>query len=284
MKKYCVTSLIAAAVIFTSVSAFAFPYYANEYNGVFFRNSEVLVDNDQSGTVSTGDVFWGVMSVQNIVAPTNIFGQTGPNIWQTGSVPQEITGYFATEVVGVVDQGGGLSTIVFSAAGANDPNGLLVGGEAVLIYEGNTVNYNDSTQALGLSTATDGSLAFSLGFADMSNYWYTPNLPGSAITAPGTAGPVGVSYAGLDFIQLPAFGFDDVNDPNESVVNTDVNFWFNSEIFDFGVFGTADGRTDFHFGSNDPAVFFPVPEPSTFVLLGAGILGFLVIGRKRGQK
>lgn len=280
--KLFVATFAGTAILLTAVSAFAFPYLANEYNGVFFRNSEALVDNDQSGTVSAGDVFWGVMSVQNIIAPTNIFGQTGPNIWQTGSVPQEITGYFATEVLyaGPVAGPTGPNIITFGPAGAKDPNGLLAGNEAVLVFEGNTVNYDDSSQANGLATATDGALAFSLGFADAANYWYTPNLPASAITGPGTAGPVGVSYAGLDFIQLPTFAFEDVDDPNEFLFG-DVNFWFNSEIFDFGVFGTPDGRTDFHFGSNDPAVFYPVPEPSTFLLLGAGLLGFLVVGRKR---
>lgn len=286
MKKFYrnfAAAFIVTAILFTSVSAFAFPILANELNGVFFRNSESLIDRDRSGTVSVGDVFWGVMSVQNIVAPTDVFGQSGPDIWRTGDVPQEITGYFATEVTyaGVATNPLNVPYEIQFGPTTNDPYSLLSNNEAILIFEDTVDNYDDTTQTLGHATATDGTLAFSLGFTDADTYWYTPNLTEEAITMPGTIGKVGESYAGLDFIQLPTFGFDDVNDPSELWYDTFVNFWFNSEIFDKGIFGTPNTADAFHFGSNDPAVFFPVPEPSTFLLLGAGILGILVVGRKR---
>lgn len=278
---YRTAAIVVTLMLMTSVSAFAFPYLAGDYNGIFFRNAEVFVDNDGSNDISVGDVFWGVMSVQNIVAPTDLFGQTGPNYWRTGDVPTEITGYFAQKVVNVVDTGivtpdGNLFNLYFGPAGADDPNKLVAGNEAILIYEDAVENYNDASQASGLSTATDGTFSFSLGFGNAGDYWYTPLV----LNDPFIVGDVGESYAGLSFIQNPLL-VSLVNDPNESEFDSDVEFWFNSEIFGLGTYGTVNQNSKFHFGSNDPAVYYPVPEPSTFMLLGAGLLGFLVVGRKK---
>ena len=287
MNKFSTAILVVTALLLTSVSAFAFPVVTSSYNGVFFENAEAFIDVDADGFISQGDIFWGIINVQNLKdAGGDPSGQTGPNFW-TGSpfnpdfLPKEITGYFATEIAvdPIFDAGTGTYTLVFQGAGANDPNNLLAGNEALLVFEDfDAANFDSSTQATGLSTATDGNLAFSLGFANMENYWYTPLVP----IDPEISGDVGESYAGLDFIQLPSFDFNDVNDPNESFVDTWVNFWFNSEIFSLNTYaGDKDAQLLFHFGSNDPGVFYPIPEPSTFVLLGAGLLGFLVIGRKR---
>lgn len=286
MRKISMVFLIVAAFLMTSVSAFAFPVAYDSFNGVFFENAEAFVNNDNDPNISVGDVFWGVINVQNLKdAGADDSGQTGPNFW-TGSpfnpagIPKEITGYFATVITAVIpDAAPGTFRLEFAGAGALDPNGIVSGNEALVVYEDfSAANFDTSSQANGLATATDGTVAFSLGFANTENYWYTPLVP----IDPTVTGPVGESYSGLDFIQQPSFLYNDVNDPNESVVDTDVNFWFNSEIFSLDTYGTPDQATLFHFGSNDPGVFYPVvPEPSTFILLGAGLLGFLVVGRKK---
>ena len=37
------------------------------YEGVFFRNSEVFLDNDTSGSFTKGDQIWGVMNLNELV-------------------------------------------------------------------------------------------------------------------------------------------------------------------------------------------------------------------------
>ena len=284
----CAVVFIVAAMLLTSANAFAFPASAGEYNGVFFKNSELFYDNDGDGRISEGDWFQGVIQLNGIVAAGNDpSGQTGTSMWPVAGNPPaavepfEITGYFLQEVYN--EPAGDFGNIIFGPSRTIDPLGVLNlgAGEVLQIFESNTLNFDDSTQGTAFATAIDGTPTFSLGFTDGDNYWYTPNAPLDPFALDANAG-VGTTYAGLDFIDLPPWQFNDVNDPNEAVVDTLVNFWFNSEIFKLGnvdlLFG--DGLA-MHFGSNDPGVHFPVPEPSTFLLLGAGLLGFLVVGRKR---
>jgi hypothetical protein len=250
------------------------PQVIGAFNGVFFRNSEVLLDNDQDGQVSVGDVFWGVMNVNQIVAPTTNDGQTGPQIWP-GVAPLEITAYFATEVLDVFAPGTAappnhpisaasatVATIILGPPEAGDPNNILAPGEVLRVFEDPAINYNDATQGSALATATNGSLLWSFGID--GGYWYT-----LAPTAVPGSGDVGESFAGLHVIIDSGDLFGLVNDPNEDYSSDaqvagglNVNIWFNSEIFRLvtnpGL--TVDPAAPMHFGSNDPAVYFPQNE------------------------
>ena len=286
----CAVVFIVAAMVLTSANAFAFPAVAGQYNGVFFKNSELFYDNDDDGLISPGDWFQGVIQLNGIIAAgTDESGQTGSNIWPVAGAPPtavepfEITGYFLQEVTQVIPGAGCIGTIIFGLSTTVDPLGVLnVGaGEVLQIFESNTLNFNDSTQGTAFATAIDGTPTFSLGFVDGDNYWYTPNVALDPFALEANEG-VGTTYSGLDYIDQPAWQYNDVNDPNEAFFDTWVNFWFNSEIFKLGNVDLAFGDDlAMHFGSNDPGVHFPVPEPSTFMLLGAGLLGILFVGMKR---
>lgn len=298
MKKIAIFTLLFVTMVLPVVitDAFADPYplVPDAYNGLFFNNAEVLLDNDGDGAVSVGDTFWGTVQLNQIKGPTGPEGQAGPSIWFPGGGfgIAEVTGYFATDVVAVYAPGtlappnhplsassATLATIILGTP-AVDPNGILSAGEILRIYEQNVVNYDDSSQALALSTGTDGVLTQILGLT--GGYWYT-----LAPLVPPGAGDVGESFAGLNFL-MPLGAFTMINDPNEDyssnagvVGGLNVGLFFNSELISFGTFGTPAGAIQMHFGSNDPAVVKPIPEPSTIMLLGAGLVGVATLIRRR---
>lgn len=277
MKKLLVLTTIV--VLLFTVKAYAFPVVYDAYNGLFFNNAEVLLDKDVSGTVSVGDTFWGTVQLQNIKAPSDLTGQTGPTFWNS-SPTDEITGYFATDVLQVYNPGavGGASltdyTIVLGPA-TTDPNGILASDEVMRIYADNVQNYNDASQALALSTATDGTLQSSFGM--LGGYWYT-----LAPVVPPGAGDVGQSYAGLNYVIKP-WNTTKINDPNETYGSLDVDMFFNSELGSLGNFNGPNSGTLMHFWSDDPGVYLPsvIPEPTTMLLFGMGAAGLAAMKRKK---
>lgn len=306
MKKMHVLVILAVAVMLSASTAFAYPIATDVYNGLFFRSSEVLLNNDGSNiggvpTITAGDVFWGVLKLNEITNSDNDpSGQTGFAIWP-GVPPAEVTGYFAIQVTDAVAPGATVvlsngntvtnpdaSQFLFIYAAATglsgDPNNILQAGEAVRIFEG-AANYNDLTQGSALSTATDGSLVSSMSLT----YWYN-----FAPLTPIGVGDVSNAFAGLDYVINP-FSVLQVNDPNEVLssqivsnnlagIGENVDIWFNSEINRNAQNpGLTVGPTQpMHFGDNDPAVQFPIAEPSTLLLLGVGLLGFAT--RRRREK
>lgn len=279
MKKILgIVVLVLAAVSFMFGAANAYPVVYGDYNALFFNNAEVLLDKDSSGAISVGDTFWGTFQLNSIKAPSDLTGTTGPTVWGIGggiNPPKEVSGYFATDVTSILPPGVVDPTrpaIILGPAVA-DPNSILSPGEVARIFEDGNVDYNDSSQALALATATDGTFHSSLGLS--GGYWYTL----APLTPPG-AGDIGESFAGLNFVISP-FLLSKVNDPNEGFFGSNVDMFFNSELGSLGNFGTPAGLTKMHFSSNDPAVYFPVPEPTSMLLLGLGMFGVAVKAVRR---
>lgn len=266
---------IASALGLSTSMAFAFPIApTQDYTGVFFRNSEVIVNKEGGDPtkVEEGDIFWGVFSMNNLVDSNDLSGQVGPDFWTPGTTnPQEITGYFATVVDTIVPGVGGAPDRIEFAPTA-DPNGKLVGNEVLQFYVANAVNFDDSTQGSALATATDGTPSLSFGIVEATDYWYSF----APVDIPA-AGDVGESFGGLTVIDNDGLAFTDINDPNENVVDSLVDFFFNSEIFRLtsnpGL--TIGDDQAMHFGSNDPGVFQAnaIPEPGTLAIVSLGLLG-----------
>lgn len=299
LRKFRFGFLVASLVlIFGISSAFAIPMVVGDYNGIFFRNSEVLVDEDNDNEVDVGEIFWGVANVNEIVAPTDSAGQTGPQTWPLGGSvpPPEVTGYFIYEVTGAWDplEAGnptpGLPYMEFGPTNT-DPNNIfttaeLAAGATIKFFEDTIINFDDTTQGSALATATDGNNFWTLGFgpnwdsSSTGGYWYA-----YAPKVVPVLGPIGEGYAGLNFLKptQPPQLFALVNDPNESVEDLDVELWLNSELFRLeGNQGLTIGDNDsMHFGSNDPGVFKPVPEPASMLLLGSGLISLAAFGRKK---
>ena len=172
----------------------------------------------------------------------------------------------------------------FTTAAGDVINTGFTGNELFQIYSDEGVGMTpfnaNGTIANSFATASDGVDWMTLGFSAPGDYAY------SLITLQGTALDdfQGESYLGLsvfDFIDA-GFIFNPINDPGESIVGSDVQFYANSELEGNDNF-VVQGTSDWPFQSNDPAFVntSAIPEPGTLLLLGAGLLGISAISRKK---
>lgn len=246
-------------------------------NGIFFKNVENWVDVDSNGFVSVNDLFYGILSAQNIDVPPT-FGTTIWNADNTAPGVDSFSGYFLNRVTSIIAPGveGSFAHINIGAA-ASDPNGVLTAsdlasGVVLKMYtDSGTAFETNGSVADDITKATDGSLWAS--FTTAGGYWYTH----APIVPPGF-GSIGESFGGLNFVtNNTGLPFEKVNDPLEAESfiagippGLFVDIYFSSELEDFG-----SNPSGWRFGSNDPAVMHPVPEPTSMLLFGMGVFGLV---------
>lgn len=266
-KGLALSLLFTILLMFAPTITYATPILGSGVNELFFNNVENWVDNDTSGDISTGDLFYGILHVQDITVG-------GITIWNEDNVAPGIdtlTGYFLTEVTGFDTYG----HIILGAASA-DPNGVLTGTELAADVvmktwtDSSTAFESNGTVVDDISKATDGNpwLTLTIG----GGYWWTDG----PATPPPPGQFVGTSWIGLNiYANYTGAAFLPINDPNESLYDLDVDLYAKSLIF------SQSG--DWAFQSNDPAVVVP-PEPTSLLLLGMGMIGLAGVGIRRKKR
>lgn len=292
------TAVAAAGLLFFSAPAQAAPLdLSGGQSDFYFTNVENWVDNDAVGTegygvVSVGDLFYGILNVQNV-------DQAGSTIWQQDNIAaggiDTLSGFFYTQITAMDLShvgGTGQAHITFGAADTADPWGIISQAE---INAGVVTKYfKDDTSAGSLANtaftkssgsvaqdianATDGSLWASLTLGGGDTYWYShaPVNPTNVEDAR--------SWFGLDFlVNNTGYSFLDADDPGEDHLGGEryVEMYGDSHINS----NEAGSQAGVYWGytSEDPATVV-TPEPSTFILLGAGLLGAAVVRRKMKKK
>jgi hypothetical protein len=318
MKHLVRASLVAAALALPSLQAQAAPTWAAGVNSGLYTNYEAQwrstaacaafggclafnaandpvgyqrIDPNIAGNVAAGDIFAGILSVQNI------FSQSlGTDVWFQ-SAGDRFTGYFAQQVLSVVIEGGANAHISLVAP-AVDPFGVLAAGEMFRLYSSNANPFeNNGTTFDDIAKATGGTFWASLGLGT-EGYAYTHTNLAALVNASNTE-----SFSGLDLIVLGA-GYNagilsKVNDINENELGG-VTAGFvcsaaelaNPAIRCVDIVGTAElelnsafptGASPWIYRSNDPFELYKVPEPGTLGLLGI-VLSLMGLGALRRRR
>lgn len=279
-------------------------------NDLFFNNFENLFDsrgnwvdsvNNASRGVQIGDVFMGIINVQNI-------DQAGTTHFYSSATDQ-LTGIFAQKVVGITPETINIGTGTIEGVHLDfaptsittfqknnetiNIGNLLAAGEMLALYSqsgsGTTPFESNGSMSDDISKATDGTKWATFGLTPTGNmgtgYFY------SHITAQQTpiSNFAGEAFAALNLLYnntgFSAFG--GVNDPNENEkggTSLLTQLYMTSELEWNPDNQKITNPSPWIFRSNDPANIQPVPEPSTILLLGAGLVGVAAFGRKRMNK
>lgn len=303
--------LLGLGVAATPASADIFVGDTN--NNVFFRNFENLFDSagnirSFTDTPVVGDHLVGIIDVQTIDANSLTHFFSSPT--------NQLTGVFAQKILETKIDGSGIlhftlgnPTVGTFCAGLDCFSTGLAPGEMFAFYTqtggGATVFESNGAMLDDVTKAKDGALFMTFGLdatdgAGVDGVWGTFDDTGYAYSHPVLGlNPEGDAFGALDIkVNNSGFTFAGLNDikeceiggsPAEGILCAGTRpvpllngMVFTSEFEPND--GFAGGTSPWAFASNDPARLHPlgvIPEPSSMWLLGMGLSGLGVFGRRK---
>ena len=231
----------------------------NQLNFTLVQNVQ---DTDHSGTVSAGDLIYGIFNVSRIASG-------GGTLWNANNVPgpgvDSLSGYYVAAVNSVTALPVPWAAAVSMRAATFDPNGIfsaadLAAHTVVKLFTDTATPFDSSgSVASGIASATDGKLWAALGLD--SGYWDVLLFRNGAISAGG----------GLNFTDNKT-GMSFSKQLNPSCLScSPADFLFTTIATDNGPGGA------WRFSGGNNGSLNAVPEPSVILLLMAGLLAWATI-------
>ncbi len=222
-------------------------------------------DKNRNGILDAGDVIEGVLNVTTITDIPEV-----DTTWVDGAGGDELTGTFQfTVTAGSMLDAGGIS---FGLGGAGD--------HFRLFYD--TVDDYDPTQADAWARASGGMLYAEVLGADLIEAGAKDLTPGNT----QTQWWFDLTTNNTGYNIIPQLWPEMANGPGTGPHLTPTGWHpagHTSEIYLEGsLYGSTLANWDWR--SEDPAYLYAVPEPSTIILLGSGLLGAGIYSWRRKKK
>ena len=260
--KFALKSLVAAAVI-ASVGAANAASVTTAVGGTNTFNGQTLKLQGGTGTLTFSDSLLAALNIGKVavtsVEPATVTGTpAAKNVAAAAPITSVTADNVSGQVLAVNTAGGALMTApvqdYVSAGGTLSVSNIAVDLSSKRIYASITGDFS------GAATGVPGT---SSGVTTKNNFYlwdYTTLSGASTITGPGT---FNTTLSGLK-------------------ITTDGYNHFVSALR-LGLFGTTALQAVTDYGTITSAITVAVPEPSTYALMGLGMVGIAVAARRRAK-